>query len=202
MFTGLITAIGTIEAALPSDGGLELVIAAPFDDLEMGESIAINGACLTVTDREAGRFRVHVVQTSLGRTAFGDRQVGDPVNLERALRLGDRLGGHLVQGHVDGVGTVRAVRQDEDTWLIDVAMPPTVAEVTIPLGSITVDGVSLTANALPASDVVQLAIIPFTLEHTTLGRLAVGDRVHLEGDMVGKHVRALAAHWGGVPGGA
>jgi len=197
MFTGLVTAVGTIEALEPRDGGLELLVAVPWDDLEIGESVAINGACLTVTACEPGRFRVHLVPTSLARTAFADRRVGDGVNLERALRLGDRLGGHLVQGHVDGVGTVTAIRDGgDDLRLIEVRMPADVAEVTIPLGSISVDGVSLTANALPAPDVIQLAIIPFTLEHTTLGRLAVGDRVHLEGDMVGKHVRALAARWG------
>ncbi len=201
MFTGLITAVGTLEAITAVDDGLELTVTAPYHDLVAGESIAINGACLTVTTCEPGRFRVHVVQTSLGRTAFGDRRVGDPVNLERALRLGDRLGGHLVQGHVDGVGQVLAVRQEGDAWLIDVTMPGPVAEVTIPLGSITIDGVSLTANALLARDVVQLSIIPFTLEHTALGRLTVGARVHLEGDMVGKHIRALAERWQRAPEG-
>lgn len=195
MFTGLVTAIGTVRSAQPREGGLDLTIEAPWSDLALGESIAVDGACLTVAALVPGGFMVHVIATSLDRTAFGATAVGRRVNLERALRMGDRLGGHLVQGHVDGVGTVLAVRQHEDAWLIEVAMPPAVAEVTIPLGSITVAGVSLTANAIPRPGVVQLAIVPFTLEHTTLGALRPGDVVHLEGDLVGKHVRAQATAW-------
>jgi riboflavin synthase len=195
MFTGLITAVGTVETVVAQDGGRELTIRAPWDDVVPGESIAVDGACLTVTRCEAGWFAVHVVVTSLERTAFGDFASGRRVNLERALRVGDRLGGHLVQGHVDGVGIVTAVVQREDAWLIDVAVPAGVAEVSIPLGSITVDGVSLTVNAIPTRGTIQLAIIPFTLEHTTLGDRRPGDRVQLEGDTVGKYVRELGAAW-------
>jgi riboflavin synthase len=195
MFTGLITAIGTVRIAAPRDGGVELTIAADWPDLALGESIAVDGACLTVAALAPGTFTVHVVATSLDRTAFGRVTVGNRVNLERAMQVGDRLGGHLVQGHVDGLGTVTDVREREDAWLIEVTMPPAVADVTIPLGSITVAGVSLTANAIPRPGVVQLAIVPFTLEHTTLGALRPGDVVHLEGDLVGKHVRAQAAAW-------
>ena len=195
MFTGLITAVGTVAEVVARDGGLDLVIAVPWDDLAPGESVAVNGACLTAAAVAPGRLTVHLVVTSLERTTFGTAQVGDRLNLERALRLGDRLGGHLVQGHVDGVGEVLRIEDRDDARLIDVAVPPPVAEVSIPLGSITVDGVSLTVNALPAPGVVQLSIIPFTLEHTTLGALTPGVRVQLEGDMVGKHVRALAAGW-------
>jgi riboflavin synthase len=115
------------------------------------------------------------------------------VNLERALALGDRLGGHLVQGHVDGVGTVAAVRQAGDARLVDVTVPPAVEAVLVPLGAITVDGVSLTVNALPAPGMVQLSLIDFTLGHTTLGTLVAGDAVHLEGDLIGKYVQRLAA---------
>ncbi len=201
MFTGLIASIGTITAVEPRDGGLDLTVEAPWDDLALGESIAVNGACLTVAAIGAGGFRVHVVPTSLERTTFGARRVGDRVNLERALRVGDRLGGHLVQGHVDGVGEVTSVGQGtDDLRLIGVRMPAVVVDVTIPLGSITVDGVSLTANRLLPEGAVELAIVPFTLEHTTLGSLTAGDRVHLEGDLVGKHVRALAARWPGAAG--
>jgi riboflavin synthase len=195
VFTGLITAVGSIESAVERDGGREFTVLAPWDDVTMGESIAVDGACLTVTACAPGRFTVHIVVTSLDRTAFGEYVAGRRVNLERALRVGDRLGGHLVQGHVDGVGTVTAVMQRDDAWLIDVAVPAAVAEVSIPLGSITVDGVSLTVNAMPAPGVIQLSIIPFTLEHTTLGERRVGDRVQLEGDTVGKYVRALGAAW-------
>ncbi len=201
MFTGLIEQVGTIVALESRDGGLDLTVDATWGDLAAGESVAVNGACLTVAALGAGWFRVHLVPTSLARTAFGDRRAGDRVNLERALRVGDRLGGHLVQGHVDGVGEVASTAQGaDDLRLIVVRMPADVADVTIPLGSITVDGVSLTANRLLPEGAVELAIVPFTLEHTTLGSLSAGDRVHLEGDLVGKHVRALAARWPGAAG--
>lgn len=195
MFTGLIGAIGTLTRIEAVDGGRVLEIAAPWNDLVLGESVAVAGACLTVAALIDGGFAVHVVATSLPRTTFGDRQVGDRVNLERALRLGDRLGGHWVQGHVDGVGTVQQVVRRDDVVVIDVAVPPDVEAVTIPLGSIAVDGVSLTVNDLPGKGMVQVSIIPHTLEQTTLGALAPGDQVQLEGDLVGKHVRGMAAVW-------
>ncbi len=113
------------------------------------------------------------------------------MNLERALRLGDRLGGHLVQGHVDGTGRVRSLRPHGDAWLLDLEVPPEVARITITLGSITVDGVSLTVNALPSPGIVQVSLIPFTFQHTTLGQKRPGDGVHLEGDAIGKYVAAL-----------
>ncbi len=150
----------------------------------------MDGACLTVARRVKGAFAVQVIATSLERTAFGDYRAGRRVNLERALRAGDRLGGHLVQGHVDGVGTVRRLREKGDALLMDITVPAAVAEASIPLGSITVDGVSLTVNAVRARNVVQVSLIPFTLQHTTLGDRRVGDRVHLEGDTIGKYVAA------------
>ena len=195
MFTGLVTAVGTLERVTPRDGGRDITIAAPWHDLQLGESVAVSGACLTVAEIGDGQFGVHVVGTSLERTRFGSLAVGARINLERALRSGDRLGGHWVQGHVDGLGIVRGVEDAGSVRLIDVEMPAAVAEVTIPLGSITVDGVSLTANALPLPHVVQVAIVPHTMQHTTLSDLRVGDQVHLEGDLVGKHVRAMAAPW-------
>ena len=134
---------------------------------------------------------VRVVETSLGRTFFGDSAPGDRLNLERSLRLGDRFGGHLVQGHVDGLGRVEAVTKEDGGHLVDLSVPPEVSRVTIPLGSIAVDGVSLTANAVPQPGVIQISLIPITLQHTTLGSLAPGDTVHLEGDMIGKYVAAL-----------
>lgn len=191
MFTGIVTAVGRVAATAPADGGLELAIDAPYADVEPGESIAVDGACLTVTGLTEAGFRVHVVRTSLDRTRFGELAAGATVNLERALRAGDRLGGHFVQGHVDGVGVVEAVGDRDDARLLDIRVPQAVADVTIPLGSVTVDGVSLTVNALPERDLIQVSLIPFTLQHTTLGTRRPGDRVHLEGDTLGKYVKAL-----------
>jgi riboflavin synthase len=191
MFTGIITAVGTVQHARRTAGGIELTIACSFSDLEMGESIAVDGACLTVQGIQPGGFTVHVVGTSLERTRLGDYAGGQRVNLERALRLGDRLGGHLVQGHVDGVGEVVQVVERQDARLLDIKTPDEVARASIPLGSITVDGVSLTVNAIPGPRVIQISLIPFTLQHTTLDERRAGDRVHLEADTIGKYVAAL-----------
>jgi riboflavin synthase len=191
MFSGLVDDVGTIERIADTPAGREFRIRSRYEDLEDGESVAVNGACLTVRDRGDGTFTVAAVVTTLGRTAMESWQVGTRVNLERALRLTDRLGGHLVQGHVDGVGTVRHVQRLDDAVLVDVAVPPDVAELLVPHGSITVDGVSLTVNAIPAPGIVQLSLIEYTLRHTNLGGLEVGSVVHVEGDVIGKYVRAL-----------
>lgn len=191
MFTGIIAAVGTVRAATADERGLELTIAAPFRGVALGESVAVDGACLSVESKGRGVFRVHVVRTSLERTLFESYVTGRQVNLERALRAGDRLGGHLVQGHVDGIGMVERVAQHDDARLLDLRVPAEIAAVTIPLGSIAVDGVSLTVNALPAPEIVQISLIPLTLQHTTLHLKGVGDRVHLEGDTIGKYVRRM-----------
>ncbi len=191
MFTGIVTAVGTVRAATRGPGGLTLRIGAPYRAVRKGESIAVDGACLTVERAGKGWFSVHVVATSLERTLFGEYAQGRRVNLERALKVGDRLGGHLVQGHVDGVGRVVSVRPHGDAWLVDVQVPAEVARVSMPLGSITVDGVSLTVNAMPGPGLVQLSLIPFTFGHTTLGDKTPGAGVHLEGDTIGKYVASL-----------
>ena len=201
MFTGIITAVGQVSRRAERDGGLELTIATPWADLELGESVAVDGACLTVeamVPESSGRptagppsFTAHIIRTSLDRTNFSTYDVGRRVNLERALAVGDRLGGHLVQGHVDGVGSVERVAQREDARLLDLSVPPEVARVSVPLGSITVDGVSLTINAIPSPGVIQISLIPFTLQHTTLGERRSGDRLHLEADTIGKYVAEL-----------
>jgi riboflavin synthase len=191
MFTGIVTAMGTVTAVERDGDRLALTIQAPYADLAVGESVAVNGACLTIVDRTEDTFRVEAVVTTRGRTRFGEMTVGERVNLERAMQMGDRFGGHLVQGHVDGVGEVVAVRPEGDAILIDIAVPAGVADVSVPYGSVAVDGVSMTVNALPQPGVVQLSVIPFTCEHTTLGRLRPGDGVHLEADMIGKYVRQM-----------
>lgn len=191
MFSGIVTARGRVIAADRRGDRLKLSIGSPYPDLKAGESIAVSGACLTVVEASGGSFAVDVVATTRGRTRLPDLREGDEVNLERALSVGDRLGGHFVQGHVDGLGTVVALRQSEDAVLVDIEVPPDLAEITVLHGSLAVDGVSLTVNALPAPGRIQVALIPFTRAQTTLGTLKVGDRVHLEGDMIGKFVRQL-----------
>jgi riboflavin synthase len=196
MFTGIVTAVGKVERADQGGEGLTLQIEAPYQGLAAGESIAVDGACLTVETFGEGWFSVHVVTTSIDRTTFGSWKGGRRVNLERALAIGERLGGHLVSGHVDGVGKVTKVGEEGDALLIDLTLPESVALVTIPLGSITVNGVSLTVNAL-SSGSCQVSLIPHTRQVTTLGTLKVGDAVHLEGDMVGKYVRQFTQAWKG-----
>ena len=191
MFTGLVDDVGVIDRVTDTSVGREFVIRSRYDDLVDGESIAVNGACLTVRDRADGRFTVAAVVTTLGRTAIGSWASGKSVNLERAMRASDRFGGHIVQGDVDGVGTVLRARRLDDAVLVDVAVPADVAELLVPHGSITVDGVSLTVNAIPEPAVVQLSLIEYTLRHTTLGTLDPGDAVHIEGDVIGKFVRQL-----------
>jgi len=191
MFTGIISAIGTVRAVQPAVPGLELEIACPWHDLALGESIAVDGVCLTAKDRGPDWFGVNIVDTTLDRTRFRSYGVGDQVNLERALRAADRMGGHLVQGHVDGIGRVRSVSERVDARLVELTVPETVAAVSVPLGSITVDGVSLTVIEVSGPGMILISLIPFTLQQTTLGRLAPGSEVHVEADVLGKYVAQL-----------
>jgi riboflavin synthase len=191
VFTGLIDDVGRITSVAPSDAGREFRVECRYADLVQGESIAVNGACLTVRECGDNWFTAAAVTTTLERTTMGSWDVGGRVNLERALKVGDRLGGHFVQGHVDGVATVEDVRHRGDARLVDLALPPGLAELMVPHGSLAVDGVSLTVNELPAPGMVQLSLIDFTLRHTTLGALSAGDRVHVEADMLGKYVQRL-----------
>lgn len=197
MFTGLVDDVGTITHVADTSAGRELRIRCGYRDLADGESIAVNGACLTVRahgveDDRHGWFTVAAVVTTLGRTNVGAWDVGDRVNLERAMRLGDRLGGHLVLGHVDDLATVTDTRLQDDAWLIDLALPDALLPLMVAHGSVTVNGVSLTVNAL-LDDGIQLSIIEYTRRHTTLGDLAVGASVHVEADVLAKHVERLLA---------
>ena len=196
MFTGLVSDVGQITRVADSAAGRELRITTRFDALVDGESIAVNGACLTVrehgTDAGGTWFTCAAVVTTLDRTTFADWNEGHRVNLERALRVGDRLGGHLVLGHVDGVGTVIRTEMQDDAWLIDIDLPQHLLPLMVAQGSVTIDGVSLTINALLPNG-VQLSIIEYTRRHTTLGALAAGARVHVEADVLAKHVERLLA---------
>jgi riboflavin synthase len=193
MFTGLVEEVGTIEQVRVTPAGRELRVRCRYDDLTDGESIALDGACLTVREHGPGWFTAAAVTTTLDRTTFGEWTSGRRVNLERAMQLGDRLGGHLVLGHVDGVGTITGIETQGDARLVNIALPDGLSELMIPHGSLTVDGVSLTVNELPSADVVQLSLIEFTLSHTTLGDWRVGQHVHIEGDVIGKYARRMLA---------
>ena len=191
MFTGLITDIGTIERVADTGAGRELRIRTAYADLEDGESIAVNGACLTVREKGPGWFVCAAVVTTREVTTIGDWAKGRRVNLERSMRASDRLGGHFVLGHVDGVARVTRAESVADALVIDLALPAGLSELSVERGSIAVDGVSLTIAALPAADTVQIAIIEYTRRHTTLGDLKTGDPVHVEADVLAKHVRRL-----------
>jgi riboflavin synthase len=189
MFTGLVEALGTVTRREPDGaGGQHLTIANPFAaELVLGESVAVNGACLTAVEITPDAFRVQAGPETLLRTNLGGLRAGDRVNLERALRLGDRLGGHLVQGHVDGVGHV-ADRVPQGEWeTVWFTAAPELAAQMVSKGSVAVDGVSLTLVDVTA-DRFSVALIPHTLAATTLGFRAVGDAVNIETDLFGKYV--------------
>lgn len=203
MFTGIITHIGHITHVTPLGAGpqhgVRLVVqVAPsyLADAALGDSIAIQGACMTVTSLDAGTgvFTVEVSAESLARTAGLDTP--GPVNLEKALRATDRLGGHIVSGHVDGVGTVLGLTPVGESWRLEVLAPPTLARYLAYKGSITVNGVSLTVNQVhdrPDGCAVSINLIPHTVQHTTLGALATGQRVNLEVDMIARYVERMLA---------
>jgi len=193
MFTGIIDDIGIIERAQNTEAGRELLVRCAYLGLAAGESIALDGVCLTVREHGPLWFSVAAVVTTLGRTRVAEWQAGTRVNLERALRAGDRLGGHLVQGHVDDTGTVVAARTEGDPRLVDIRVSRELAELMVPHGSVAIDGVSLTVNDMPAADVVQVSLIDYTVRHTTLGLLVPGQRVHVEADVIGKYVQRIMA---------
>jgi riboflavin synthase len=191
MFTGIVAAVGDVRSVEPLAQARRITIATPagfLDGVREGESVAVDGVCQTVVACDATSFTVAAIGTTLSRTTLGALEPGRRVNLELAVALGERLGGHLVQGHVDGTGRVTAIEHRDEYVLLDVSLPPEVEELTVLHGSITIDGVSLTVNALPAPGRAQVALIPYTWEHTNLNRLAEGDAVNLEGDMLGRFV--------------
>jgi riboflavin synthase len=191
VFTGLIDDVGRIERVATTAAGREFRVACGYQDLRAGDSVAVNGVCLTVREHAPGWFVAAATTSTLARTTMGDWEPGRRVNLERPLRLGDELGGHIVQGHVDGVGQVRAVGETVDARLIDVVLPTSVAELAVPRGSVAIDGVSLTVSDLPDVATVRVSLIDYTLRHTTLGDLVPGDAVHIDGDIIGKYVQRL-----------
>ena len=200
MFTGIIETVGTIAAVTDRSGAKEFSVRAPAfaSELKDGDSITLDGACQTSVRNDAEGFVIDTIGTTLSRTIAGGYRVGTRVNLERSMVLGGRLDGHLVQGHVDAVGQVISVRKEGGYWLMDFQVPDVVERVTILHGSIAINGVSLTVNAIPAKGQCQVGVIPFTWEHTNLGSLKPGDPVNLEGDLIGKFVaKLLMAEKGG-----
>jgi riboflavin synthase len=201
LFTGIVEETGRVRVKTARDGGFRFVVEASkvLGGLSEGHSIAVDGVCQTVIAADDGSFTVETIATTLSRTTLGRLEPGDEVNLERSLEYGGRVGGHLVQGHVDGVGDVIAVERRDEHVLVDVRVPRDVGDVTVPHGSITMHGVSLTVNELKNDDVVQVALIPHTWEHTTLRLLEPGSCVNVEGDILGKFVAHLMTRRTGTP---
>jgi riboflavin synthase alpha subunit len=194
MFTGIVRERGTVAAVEDRSAGLQLVIDAPATaaGATVGDSVAIDGVCLTATDVVDGRLTFDAVPETLTRSTLGSLEPGAEVNLEPALRAGEPLGGHYVQGHVDGIGRVRSVVREGEALRVTFEAPPELLRYCVEKGSIAVDGVSLTIASLD-HDAFSVALVPHTLEETTLGTLAIGDAVNLEVDVLAKYVERLTA---------
>lgn len=199
MFTGIIEEMGVVKAVERTLAGARLSVLAStvMDDLGIGDSVSVNGACLTVVSRDEREFTVDVSTETLSATSLGQVLAGAPVNLERAMKIHQRIGGHLVSGHVDGVGVVRSRRQDGNTLTITIEASKDVLRYCVPKGSITVDGISLTINELTDRS-FGVAIIPHTAKMTTLGLKQIGDAVNLESDLIGKYVERLLQERGQI----
>jgi riboflavin synthase len=195
MFTGIVEELGTVEGIEPQGDALRLSVRATtvLDDVRLGDSIAVNGCCLTVAAVEDGVWTADVMQETLDKTSLLGVGPGDRVNLERAVTAGTRLGGHIVQGHVDGVGAVVRRTPSEHWELVEVSLPESLSRYLVDKGSVTVDGVSLTVVEAGA-DSFTVSLIPETLARTTLGFRSPGDRVNLEVDVIAKYVERLLAH--------
>jgi riboflavin synthase len=202
MFTGIIQETGTVTGVVRKAGGLVLCVRAPesVKGLRIDDSVAVNGVCQTVVQCNGDVFAVEAVEETLRKTTFGSLAHGAIVNLELALRVGDRLGGHLVQGHVDCVGEVTGVEKRPMSWLVHVGFPEAFARYLIPVGSIAVDGISLTVASVD-KNTFMVSIIPHTLGKTTLADVAAGRQVNLEFDLVGKYIERLTMGRTGGGGG-
>ncbi|HEY5675382.1 MAG TPA: riboflavin synthase [Myxococcales bacterium] len=191
MFTGLIEDLGTVAAVERVPQGVRLSVQTRLDGLSHGASIAVDGVCLTAVDLAPGRFTADVSAETLDKTTLGERKAGDRVNLERPMALGDRLGGHLVLGHVDGVGQMLGRQPVGEGVRIELRLPQGTAPLVVYKGSIALDGISLTVNELLDPDRIALFLIPETLRATTWGIKGPGARVNVEADILGKHVARL-----------
>lgn len=188
MFTGIVESVGRVSAAKPQGGGVRLRIEAPFAaELRVDESVSVSGACQTVVSQNAHSFEVVAIEETLAKTNLGQLKAGSPVNLERAMQLGGRLDGHLVQGHVDTTGRISEVARLETSWLCSLSFDPRFRPYLIPVGSVCLDGISLTVARLEDT-MLTVAIIPHTWENTTVSGWRPGSLVNVEFDMVGKYV--------------
>lgn len=192
MFTGLIEEIGKVESIIKSTKSAKIIIKAQevLKEIKLGDSISTNGVCLTVTEATSHSFTVDVMAETMRRSNLHILSPGDEVNLERALRVGDRLGGHLVSGHIDGMGTVASYEKEDNAVWVTIATTPEILRYVVQKGSITIDGISLTVAYVDDS-VLKVSVIPHTQEVTTLLRKKVGDSVNLECDLVGKYIEKL-----------
>ena len=200
MFTGIIEEMGVVKAADKTLQGCGVTILAKtvLEGLKVGDSVTVNGVCLTVVGCGGSEMKADISPETLKVTTLGVLKAGDPVNLERAMRLGERLGGHLVTGHVDGVGTIRSRVQDADALQVTIEAQREVLRYCVPKGSITVDGISLTVNEVTDRG-FRVTVIPHTAKVTTLGIKQAGDPVNLETDLIGRYVERLLSGWtGGV----
>lgn len=200
MFTGIVEEMGAVTSIEKSLAGTRMTLLAStvMSDLKVGDSVSVNGTCLTVVNRSEREFSVEVSPETLAVTTLGRLTAGAPVNLERAMRLNERLGGHMVAGHVDGIGTILARLPDSNAIILECEAPKEVLRYCVPKGSITVDGISLTINKVTDRSFA-VAIIPHTAKVTTLGLIQVGDRVNLESDLIGKYVDRLLQERGVLP---
>lgn len=194
MFTGLVEETGRLRSVRRAGRSLHLTVEAKkvLEDVQIGDSIAVNGVCLTVVSFTADSFTADAMPETYQRTNLQDLQPGDPVNLERTMALGDRFGGHIVQGHVDGVGTILRVEPEEIAVWFTVSAPPEILRYVVPKGSIAIDGISLTVVDVE-SDRFRVSLIPHTVKVTAMNRRQVGDRVNLEVDVLAKYVERLVA---------
>ena len=192
MFTGIVEEVGTVRRVLPSARAGKIVVAAKkvLSDVHFGDSIAVNGVCLTVTSFSADEFTADVMPETLKRSNLGSLKAGDPVDLERAMAAGGRFGGHIVSGHIDGVGTITQIRPDQNAVWVTIRTTPDILALIVQKGSIAIDGVSLTVASLGA-DTFSVSLIPTTRDETILLRKRPGDVVNLENDVVGKCVQRL-----------
>ena len=202
MFTGIIEGKGKLLRVERRGGARRLTIEFPphLTEIQLGDSISINGVCLTIVEKGDQTSKFDLSEETIKRSILGELKEGDPVNLERALRLNDRLGGHFVTGHIDGIGVITEKRRERDFVNLRVRVPENISKYVVPKGSIAIDGISLTVNECRGNEIL-LMLIPYTLEKTTLMDKRAGDHINLEADLLGKYVERLLGHRSGKPEG-